>query len=90
VGAAKALFAESPAEAASRKLALSGQAPGGRESAGPLVCACFAVGLAAIRDAVVAHTATSPEAIGALLRAGTNCGSCVPELKRIIARELAP
>jgi assimilatory nitrate reductase catalytic subunit len=88
--AARALFAGCPAEPASRKLALSGQAPDGRENAGPLVCACFGVGLAAIRDAVVADAATSPEAIGALLRAGTNCGSCVPELKRIIARELAP
>jgi assimilatory nitrate reductase catalytic subunit len=88
--AVRAPFAESAIEPASRKLALSGHAPDGRASAGPLVCACFGVGLAAIRDAVVADAATSPEAIGALLRAGTNCGSCVPELKRIIARELAP
>ena len=40
--------------------------------------------------AVLTEAATSPEAIGQLLRAGTNCGSCVPEMKRIIARELAP
>ena len=57
---------------------------------GPLVCACFGVGLARIREAVLTEAATSPEAIGQLLRAGTNCGSCVPELKRIIAGELAP
>jgi NAD(P)H-nitrite reductase large subunit len=25
------------------------------------------------------------ETIGAALRAGTNCGSCLPELKRIVA-----
>jgi assimilatory nitrate reductase catalytic subunit len=29
--------------------------------------------------------ATSVESIGAALRAGTNCGSCLPEFKRIVA-----
>jgi assimilatory nitrate reductase catalytic subunit len=29
--------------------------------------------------------ATTPEDIGRTLRAGTNCGSCIPELRRIIA-----
>src|SRR5262245_28381687 len=51
---------------------------------GPLVCACFAVGLAGIEKAVASGAATV-EKIGKLLRAGTNCGSCVPELKKIVA-----
>lgn len=85
--AVKALFAM-PSEELDRRLALSGQ--GGGVSSGPLVCACFGVGLAAIRAAIAPGGATSPEAIGAALRAGTNCGSCVPELRRIIAHELAP
>jgi hypothetical protein len=29
---------------------------------------------------------TTPEAIGAALKAGTNCGSCVPELRQLIAQ----
>ncbi|HEX8664381.1 MAG TPA: molybdopterin-dependent oxidoreductase [Beijerinckiaceae bacterium] len=86
--AARALFAESQPPAG-RRLALSGQASDGLGETGPTVCACFGVGLAAIRDAVATGAATSPEAIGRLIRAGTNCGSCVPELKRII-REHAP
>jgi len=86
--AAKALFAE--AGDGSARLVLSGQTRSGEPDAGPLVCACFGVGLARIREAVLTEAATSPEAIGQLLRAGTNCGSCVPEMKRIIARELAP
>ncbi|MFL5172271.1 MAG: molybdopterin-dependent oxidoreductase [Microvirga sp.] len=86
--AAKALFAEAGDRSA--RLVLSGQTRSGDADAGPLVCACFGVGLARIREAVLTAAATSPEAIGQLLRAGTNCGSCVPELKRIIARELAP
>ena len=86
--AAKALFAEAGDRSA--RLVLSGQTRSGDADAGPLVCACFGVGLARIREAVLTEAATSPEAIGQLLRAGTNCGSCVPEMKRIIARELAP
>jgi assimilatory nitrate reductase catalytic subunit len=27
--------------------------------------------------------------IGAALRAGTNCGSCIPELKQLLAAECA-
>ena len=30
--------------------------------------------------------ANSAAAIGAQLKAGTNCGSCIPELKRLIAQ----
>ena len=73
---------------ADRRLALSGDAPGSRGSSGPVVCACFGVGLISIREAIAPGGATTPEAIGSVLRAGTNCGSCVPELRRIIAREL--
>jgi assimilatory nitrate reductase catalytic subunit len=43
------------------------------------------VGLATIRGALQSGKATSVEGIGAALRAGTNCGSCLPELKRIVA-----
>ncbi len=60
-------------------------ATAGLASAGPIVCACFGVGLATIRDAILSGTATSVEGIGTALRAGTNCGSCLPELKRIVA-----
>ena len=53
---------------------------------GPVICACFGVGLAAIREAVAEGAAMSVADIGRLLRAGTNCGSCMPELRRIIER----
>ena len=84
--AAKALFA-AEAEAAGSRAALSGRSAG--SDAGPLVCACFGVGLATIRTAIRDGGATSTEAIGAALRAGTNCGSCLPELRRILAGEAA-
>jgi assimilatory nitrate reductase catalytic subunit len=50
----------------------------------PVVCACFGVGMISIRDAVRAG-ATNVADIGRALGAGTNCGSCLPELKRVMA-----
>ncbi len=57
----------------------------GLASAGPIVCACFGVGRTTICDAIAAGAGTAAE-IGAQLKAGTNCGSCIPELKRLIAQ----
>ncbi len=59
-------------------------------SAGPMVCACFQVSADRIRAAITFGEATSVEAIGALLKAGTNCGSCIPELKGFLRHADAP
>ena len=67
-----------------RRMLLSGKSADGLASAGPIVCACFGVGRATICDAIAAGARTAAE-IGAKLKAGTNCGSCIPELKRLIA-----
>jgi assimilatory nitrate reductase catalytic subunit len=56
------------------------------EDCGRTICVCFDVGLETIRDAVRSG-ANSVAALGAEYRAGTNCGSCLPELKRIIVSE---
>jgi assimilatory nitrate reductase catalytic subunit len=40
-----------------------------------------------VRQAVAAGTARNVTDIGRTLRAGTNCGSCLPELKRLISHE---
>jgi assimilatory nitrate reductase catalytic subunit len=68
-----------------RRMLLSGRSTDGLASAGPIVCACFGVGRGTICDAIAAG-ANSAAAIGAQLKAGTNCGSCIPELKRLIAQ----
>jgi assimilatory nitrate reductase catalytic subunit len=52
--------------------------------AGATVCACFGIGRNAI-DAAIAGGCHDLSSIGYRLRAGTNCGSCVPELRRLIA-----
>jgi assimilatory nitrate reductase catalytic subunit len=77
---------------AARRSLVAGRSPDGPVSEGPIVCVCFAVGLGAIQDILKRGTATTVEEIGKHLKAGTNCGSCIPELKRIVSartRELA-
>ena len=82
--AAKALLDSEALADLERRMVLSGRAADGLVETGPVICACFGVGLNVIRDAIASNRATNVEAIGEALRAGTNCGSCLPELKRIV------
>jgi assimilatory nitrate reductase catalytic subunit len=68
---------------------LAGVQPGeaADSAAGRTICACFAVGLRTLQAAIDERRLDSVEAIGTALKAGTNCGSCIPELKQIL-REL--
>jgi assimilatory nitrate reductase catalytic subunit len=84
-GVVKDLFARDALDDDQRRMLLSGKSTDGLESAGPIVCACFGVGRTAICDAIAAGDGSTAE-IGARLKAGTNCGSCIPELKRLIAQ----
>ncbi len=87
------LLAVGGVEEGARGALLAGRAPGVAPDEGRVVCSCFSVGvnrlIAAIRDQGLASVAE----IGAALKAGTNCGSCVPELKEVLRhaglRELA-
>jgi assimilatory nitrate reductase catalytic subunit len=67
-----------------RRVILSGKRLDGAADEGPNVCACFGVPQGRILAAIEAG-ATSAAAIGEKLKAGTNCGSCIPELKRLVA-----
>ena len=70
---------------AQRGLLLSGRTPGAAVAPdGPRICACFGVSREAVRHAVVTHRLADVGAIGACLGAGTNCGSCIPELEEIL------
>jgi assimilatory nitrate reductase catalytic subunit len=82
--AALAPLLGTPLDDASRRAILAGRAAG-PQNADPLVCACFAVGIATIRQCITERKLASVGEIGALLKAGTNCGSCLPELKQILA-----
>ena len=64
--------------------ALLGGRPAQGESQGRTICSCFGVGEVAIRRAIE-QGCDSPAALGAALKCGTNCGSCIPELKNLLA-----
>jgi assimilatory nitrate reductase catalytic subunit len=81
----KNLFAADTLSDDQRRMLLSGKSVDGLASAGPVVCACFGVGRTTICDAIAGGADTAAE-IGVQLKAGTNCGSCIPELKRLIAQ----
>ncbi|MBK8176773.1 MAG: molybdopterin-dependent oxidoreductase [Rhodospirillales bacterium] len=81
------LLGQSALDDVSRRALLAGRTTSGAVDQGPLVCACFAVGRNQIASAVAVDGCSSVDAIGAVLRAGTNCGSCIPELRKIIASE---
>jgi assimilatory nitrate reductase catalytic subunit len=83
--AVKGLFALDALSDDQRRMLLSGKSADGLASSGPIVCACFGVGRGTICDAIAAGART-PAEIGAQLKAGTNCGSCIPELKRLVAQ----
>lgn len=59
-----------------------------RPDPGATVCACFGVGITSIVTAIHEQSLTSVEEIGAALEAGTNCGSCKPELATLLTNTL--
>ena len=65
----------------------------GRPADGPLpeppICVCHGVGTAAI-GAAIAAGCTTIDAIGAATRAGTNCGSCKPEIRTLLQATRQP
>ncbi len=65
---------------------LAGRPADGAADQGALVCACMGVGVAAIAAAVRAG-ASDIAAVGEALRAGTQCGSCRSDIRRIIDGE---
>ena len=73
----------------SRTALLIGQPLGGAPGPGPLVCACLKVGARAI-DKAIAGGALGVEAVGRATGAGTNCGSCRPEIARMISAAKTP
>ncbi|SAL22781.1 nitrate reductase [Caballeronia peredens] len=63
---------------------LLGQPIGKGEDTGPTVCSCFGVGRNTICNAIRNNGLKSAAEITSCLKAGGNCGSCVPELKKLI------
>jgi assimilatory nitrate reductase catalytic subunit len=65
---------------------LAGQAANAADGGAP-VCTCFGVGRNTICSSIRERGLTTTVQIGKLLRAGTNCGSCLPEIRALLTVE---
>ncbi len=79
------LFSKSRLEPADMVGLLAARSPAGVDT-GRIVCACHSVGEKTIVDAIKSQGLKSAEEVGNFLKAGTNCGSCVPEIRRLLKR----
>jgi assimilatory nitrate reductase catalytic subunit len=79
----EALFEKDQLSREERAALLMGRPGKATPEVGRIVCACFGVGESTLRQAIAQGTA-SVEALGIKLKAGTNCGSCIPELKQLL------
>ncbi|WP_198411360.1 nitrate reductase [Marinimicrobium alkaliphilum] len=61
--------------------------PSAALAAGKTVCACKQVGEKTLCNAIRAQGLKTVEAVCAATTAGTGCGSCLPELAQLLARE---
>ena len=83
------LFKEKSLEKIQRACMLAGKSPNNSDNAGPIVCSCFSVGRNTITRNIFEKGISNIHQIGELLRAGTNCGSCIPELRQLLATKPA-
>ncbi|MBW8812924.1 MAG: molybdopterin-dependent oxidoreductase [Caulobacterales bacterium] len=82
------MFGSDALGAEDRAALLIGRPAGGAVETGPVVCACRNVRASLIASAI-AGGAASLEAVGAATTAGTVCGSCRPEITRLLAAAAA-
>jgi len=82
------LFARDRVDASQRLSLLSGRSARGPANDGPLVCSCFSVGQKQI-EAAIEEGCRSASDVGKATRAGSNCGSCRPEIERLVKISLA-
>lgn len=78
------LFAETRLSGISRMSLLSGKPPTGHQDRGRIVCACHGVGANSLIQAIRLHGYSTVEQLGVAEKAGTGCGSCLPELRTLL------
>lgn len=78
------LFMDEQLDEKDRSSILTGKPSSGQHDVGRIVCSCFGVGLNILVNTIRGQHLTTVEAVGDVLQAGTNCGSCIPEIREII------
>ena len=83
-----------PAQTYGRQLLRPGAAPpGGVPGRGKVTCSCFGVTQTAIGEHLASSMGSEVERLAGLqsaLQCGTKCGSCTPELKRMVRAAAGP
>jgi assimilatory nitrate reductase catalytic subunit len=79
------LFKQRKLDDFARAALLAGRLPGAKTDSGPVVCSCFGVGRGTLCETIAKYGLTSAQQVGARVRAGTNCGSCLPEIRSLLA-----
>lgn len=77
------LFANPVLQKQDRLALLTGKPPLGTQDVGPIVCSCFNVGEKTIKVAIQEKNLSTHQQVGDCLKVGTNCGSCIPEIKAL-------
>lgn len=79
------LFVKARLSARDRMALLAGSPLGSNNDAGPTVCSCFRVGRNTILTAIKEKGLKNAQEVTACLKAGGNCGSCLPEIRALLA-----
>ncbi|MEB0138504.1 MULTISPECIES: molybdopterin-dependent oxidoreductase [unclassified Undibacterium] len=79
------LFAKQRLDEIDRVGLLLGQTIAPGIDAGPTICSCYGVGRNTICHAIREHGMETVAQVTNCLKAGGNCGSCVPEIKKLLA-----
>ncbi|MFP5468734.1 MAG: molybdopterin dinucleotide binding domain-containing protein, partial [Alphaproteobacteria bacterium] len=80
----ESLFSATAMSADVRAAILHGRPAGRVCGNGPMVCACYNVGQNTITNAIITRGLETVAAVGAAVQAGTNCGSCRPEIQALL------
>lgn len=80
------MFAKKVLDASDRMALMLGRPAQAGKGCGRVICSCFNVGEETILQAIRDKGLNTTLAIGQSLKAGTNCGSCLPELKSLLKK----
>lgn len=83
------MFDQASLAPADRLGLLSGRAREAGADPGPTVCSCFGVGKKTIQIAIREQGCRDAAEVTACTKAGGNCGSCVPEIRSLLAEARA-
>jgi assimilatory nitrate reductase catalytic subunit len=84
VAAARAWLCEQFTGNADPRALLAGRPPRGARDPGRKICVCMNVGANTILDAIRRGGLSTADAVGQKTNAGTGCGSCKPEIERLL------